>query len=187
MSTTLIADTRAPVNSTITINYFVIFHQFSFNSLTHRLSLFLTILHLNTLKNATNKTHRITFDGLRLHVQVPNFDTEVISTDHVSTGITQFNVAYTGNNFRKKASICWILRLLEYFTMMVTQRCGSHIAQSYRSLATAVHQKVTFNRVKLSGRYHFRKFLHVSWLNVYYVCIRWIGKLLFLLLPRYGL
>ena len=125
-------------------------------------------------------THRITLDGFSLHVCVPYFDTEIISADHVSTRIAQFNITYTRYYFREEASICRILRFLEYFTMLVAQCRLSHIAQSYRTLATAVDESLTMVGMELGSCYHFRQFLHISWLNVYYICffLR-IGKLRF--------
>lgn len=122
-------------------------------------------------------THRITLNRFCFHVQVPDFDTEVVTADHVSPRIAQLNVAYTRYYFREEASVCWIFGFFEYFTMVVAESCGSHVAQSYRSLTTAVDEKVTLDRVKLGGCYYFREFLHIRWLNVYYVCILRIGKL----------
>ena len=50
--------------------------------------------------------------------------------------------------------------------MLVTERLWSHIAQSYRALATAIDEGIALARVELGSRDHLRQLLHVRRLDV---------------------
>ena len=47
-------------------------------------------------------------------MQVPNFDCEIISGDHVATGVGKFDVGYRGNDFGEETAIRRILGFLEH-------------------------------------------------------------------------
>lgn len=52
---------------------------------------------------------RVRLDGLRLHVQVPHFNTEVVARQHISTRARKLHIRNTRNNLGKEAPIGWIL------------------------------------------------------------------------------
>ena len=51
--------------------------------------------------------------GFRIHLQVPYFDREVISGQHVTSIMTEFDVRYAGNDFWEEATIGWVLWLFK--------------------------------------------------------------------------
>ena len=65
--------------------------------------------------------HGVRLDGLRLHVKIPDFDGQIVSGDHVATRVGEFHVGYTGDDFREERSVGWILRLLEHFSVAITE------------------------------------------------------------------
>ena len=65
--------------------------------------------------------HGVRLDGLRLHVKIPDFDGQIVSGDHVATRVGEFHIGYTGDDFREERSVGWILRLLEHFSVAITE------------------------------------------------------------------
>ena len=65
--------------------------------------------------------HGVRLDGFRLHVKIPDFDGQIVSGDHVATRVGEFHVGYTGDDFREERSVGWILRLLEHFSVAITE------------------------------------------------------------------
>lgn len=53
------------------------------------------------------------------------------------------------------------------FRVVVTKCGGSHVAQSYGTLAATVDKRVALIRVKLSRCDHLGQFFHVGWLYVH--------------------
>lgn len=48
-----------------------------------------------------------------LHVEVPDFDGEVVTCHHIASAVTELHVGDGGDDLREKGSAAWILRLLE--------------------------------------------------------------------------
>ena len=65
--------------------------------------------------------HGVRLDGLSLHVKIPDFDGQIVSGDHVATRVGEFHIGYTGDDFREERSVGWILRLLEHFSVAITE------------------------------------------------------------------
>ena len=61
-------------------------------------------------------------------------------------------------------------RRLLTLSMVVTQRLSAHVAQSYGAFTAAVDERVAVDGMKLGGGDHLRQLLHVSRLDIYYVC-----------------
>ena len=105
-------------------------------------------------------------------MQIPHFNTEVVSTDHISARIAELDIAYTRDDLGEEAPVSGVFRLLEQFAMSVAKCCRSHVAQSDRAFTTAVDKQVALNRMELGCCYDLGQFLHVSRFNVYNVCAR---------------
>mmetsp|Transcript_5587 Transcript_5587/g.20236 ORF Transcript_5587/g.20236 Transcript_5587/m.20236 type:complete len:253 (-) Transcript_5587:1021-1779(-) len=69
---------------------------------------------------------------LALHVDVPQFQREVISREKVSTVARKFNVRDARDDLREEAPRPRRLRLVEELTVRVTQRVGPHIREPNR-------------------------------------------------------
>lgn len=48
-----------------------------------------------------------------LHVEVPNFDGEVVTCHHIASAVTELHVRDGGDDLREEGSAAWVLRLLE--------------------------------------------------------------------------
>lgn len=48
-----------------------------------------------------------------LHIEVPNFDGEVVTCHHIASAVTELHVWDGGDDLREKRSAAWILRLLK--------------------------------------------------------------------------
>jgi len=57
--------------------------------------------------------HLVALDGLRVHVQVPHFDGEIIPGDDIPPAIAKLHVRYTGNYLGKEATVRRVFRFLE--------------------------------------------------------------------------
>lgn len=73
--------------------------------------------------------HRIRLDWLRLHVQIPHLNTQIISGNHVPAGVAQLHVADRADNLAEKALVgdVHVLRFLEQFRVPVAERGRAHI------------------------------------------------------------
>ena len=56
----------------------------------------------------------VRFDGLRLHVEIPDLDGEVISRNHVATGVGKLDVGDGRDDLGEEAAVGWVLGLLEH-------------------------------------------------------------------------
>lgn len=50
-----------------------------------------------------------------LHVEVPNFDGEVVTCHHIASAVTELHVRDRGDDLREKGSAAWIFRLFKDF------------------------------------------------------------------------
>lgn len=57
----------------------------------------------------------VRLDGLRLHVQVPHLDAEVVAREHVAARAREFHVRDARDDLREEATVRWILSLLEHY------------------------------------------------------------------------
>ena len=58
-------------------------------------------------------SYRICFNRFRLHMEIPYFDGQIITRDHIAPRIREFDVRYGWDYFGEETAIRWILRLLE--------------------------------------------------------------------------
>ena len=59
-------------------------------------------------------THSVSLDGFALHVQVPDFDREVVPRDHVTARVGELDVGDGGDYLGEEAAIRRVLGLLEH-------------------------------------------------------------------------
>ena len=57
--------------------------------------------------------HLVSLDRLRVHVQIPDLQRQIISWQHVTAVVTEFDVGYAGDDLGKEATIGRILRLFK--------------------------------------------------------------------------
>lgn len=65
--------------------------------------------------SAVKINNLVGFHGPVLHVQVPDFDGEVITSHHVSPAVAELDVGYGGDDFREERPAAGVFRLLENF------------------------------------------------------------------------
>lgn len=58
--------------------------------------------------------HWVRLDGLRLHVQVPHFDTEVVARQHVPTRARKLDVRDARDDLRKEAAVRRVFRFFKH-------------------------------------------------------------------------
>ena len=58
--------------------------------------------------------HSVSLDGFALHVQVPDFDREVVPRDHVTARVGELDVGDGGDYLGEEAAIRRVLGLLEH-------------------------------------------------------------------------
>lgn len=113
-------------------------------------------------------THRICFNRLRFHVQIPNFNTQVVPRHHISSRVAQLHVADRADDFPEEAFVVHLVVfwLFEELRMLIAKSGRSHVTESNRSFTTRIHEQVAVARMKLSRCDNFRQLFHVRWLDV---------------------
>jgi hypothetical protein len=79
-------------------------------------------------------------NGPILHVQVPDFNVQVVARTQIAAGMTKLNVRDAAYDFGEEVLGGWIFALLEYFRLIVAQRRLTHVAQSNDALAATVDE-----------------------------------------------
>lgn len=64
--------------------------------------------------------YTVCLHGSVLHVQVPDFDMQVVSGAQVAAGVTKLDVGYTADDLGKEVLCRRVLSLFEYFGLSVT-------------------------------------------------------------------
>lgn len=59
-------------------------------------------------------TYLVGLYGPRLHVQVPDFDREVIPGEHVPAAVAELHVRHRGDDFREEGAVTGVLRLFKH-------------------------------------------------------------------------
>ena len=136
--------------------------------------------------------HLVRLDGLRVHVNVPDLDGEVVARHQIAPVVAELDVGNTGNDLGEETAVERVFRLFEHyntktsdtqtansylrqdnrtsqrtFGMVITQRLLSHITQADRALAAAVDEHVALRRVELGRSDHLGQFFHVGGLDVH--------------------
>jgi len=60
--------------------------------------------------------NRVSLDRLRLHVQVPDFEWEVVACQQVAAVVTKLYIGYTRDYFGEEASIGRVFGFLQHYT-----------------------------------------------------------------------
>ncbi len=59
-------------------------------------------------------THLVCLNGSILHVEIPDFDRQVVSGHHVAAVVTELHVWDRGDDFRKERAVAGVLRFFEH-------------------------------------------------------------------------
>ena len=103
---------------------------------------------------------------LRVHIQIPDFDGEIIPGYEISAIVAEFDVANGGNDLGEEAAIGRVLGLFEELGVVVAEGGGSHVAESNGPFAAAIDEGVAVDGMKLGGGDDFRQVLHVGRFHV---------------------
>lgn len=73
--------------------------------------------------------HRVRLDRLRLHVQIPHLNTQIVAGNHVPAGVAKLHVTDRADNLAEEALVrdVHILRLLKQLRVPITEGRRPHI------------------------------------------------------------
>lgn len=60
-------------------------------------------------------THLVCLQGLALHVEVPDFGSQVVSGEQVATAVAELDVGHGGDDLREEGSGAGVLGLLKHW------------------------------------------------------------------------
>lgn len=60
-------------------------------------------------------THLVRLQGLALHVEVPDFGSQVVSGEQVATTVAELDVRHRGDDLREEGAGAGVLGLLEHW------------------------------------------------------------------------
>lgn len=101
-------------------------------------------------------------------MQIPDFNTQVVSRHHVPSRVAQLNVTNRTDDLAEEALVVHLVvfRFLEELSVLIAECRRAHVTQPNRSFTTRVHEQVAVARMKLRRCNDLRQLFHVRRLNV---------------------